>query len=58
MEKWPLRICCALALFATSMRHAGFALDVMSTIPTAIFWAVSALISLILALIVLVQGVR
>ncbi len=57
MDKWPLRIVCAFSLFATGMRQFDSALN-SGSVGMALFWGFGGAISFLLAVIVLVQGVR
>lgn len=57
MEKWSLRIVCAFSLFSSGMRQFDIALN-SGSVGMAIFWGLGGAISFLLAVIVLVQGVR
>lgn len=57
MDKWPLRIVCAFSLFSSGMRQFDSALN-SGSVGMALFWGFGGAISFLLAVIVLVQGVR
>ena len=57
MEKWVMRAVCALALFNAGLRQFDTALQ-SGSIGLVLFWAFGGAISVLLAVIVLVQGVR